>query len=218
MINKRSLSEQIEDALKKEILEGRLAANQRISIDELAKKWEVSTMPVRDAIKQLESKGFVKVSPRSGVHVSDLDRKTFRDIFDIRIALECLAVETATELIPDDKIQRLSDLYKEAEKQLKESGVSSLMIKHDADIHKLIIQYCDNPKLIQIMDNLRDLMDWASNTIVTNQPESYEIGFSEHKRILAALLERDAESAQLAMRDHLRNSSRRAYESWKDSE
>ena len=55
MINKRSLSEQIEDVLKQEILEGRLAANQRISIDELAKKWEVSTIPVRDATSRIRS-------------------------------------------------------------------------------------------------------------------------------------------------------------------
>lgn len=204
MINTASLSQQVEDTLRDEILSGKLAPGQRIAIDELAARWGVSSTPVRDAVKRLEQAGFVEISPRRGINVAQLDCRTFKHVFDLRIALECLAVETATERIPTEEIEEAIRAYQDAEAHFRATGDRSLLAKHDDRVHDLIVSYCDNPKLKEIFSDLHDLIVWARKTIVMRQPSTYERAVPEHLAILAALRERNAEAAQAALRSHLK--------------
>ena len=80
MIQTASLSQQIEQALKAEILAGNYEPGQRIGIEELSENWGVSITPVRDAVKQLEKSGLVEVISRRGVYVSQVDWRTFRNV------------------------------------------------------------------------------------------------------------------------------------------
>jgi DNA-binding GntR family transcriptional regulator len=205
VVETASLSEQIQRELKRDILSGKLVPGQRLGIDELALQWDVSSTPVRDAIKRLEAAGLVKVAPRRGVYVSTLDQRTFKHVFDLRIALECLAVESATALIPDDEIQRTLTLYREAGTQFEGTGDDSLLVEHDSMIHDLIIRYCDNPKLVEMMQGLNDLIEWARNTVAERGPNSYIRALPEHLQILEALEARDPDAAQTALRTHLKN-------------
>ena len=91
--NRSSLSEQVEQALKAEILSGRLAPKQRIDLQDYRKHWSISVTPLRDAVKVLETIGLVEVSPRRGVFVSQIDRTALKEIFELRIALEPMAIQ-----------------------------------------------------------------------------------------------------------------------------
>jgi DNA-binding GntR family transcriptional regulator len=204
MIDTTSLSRQVENTLRDEILSGKLTPGQRIGIDELAARWGVSSTPVRDAVKRLEQAGFIEISPRRGVNIAQLDCRTFKHVFDLRIALECLAVESATERIPLDEIEDTMAAYRDAEAHFRAIGDRALLAKHDDRVHDLIVRYCDNPKLIEIVSDLHDLIAWARKTIVTRQPSTYERAVPEHLAILTALRERDADAAQAALRSHLK--------------
>ncbi len=105
MVDTSSLSDRIETQLKREIMSGDLAPGQRVTIDEIAERLQVSTMPVRDAVRRLDGLGFLKVAPRRGVFVEEFDQTRFRNTMQIRIALECLAVELATTKIPLEEIE-----------------------------------------------------------------------------------------------------------------
>jgi DNA-binding GntR family transcriptional regulator len=204
MIDTTSLSRQVENTLRDEILAGKLRPGQRIGIDELAARWGVSSTPVRDAVKRLEQAGFIEISPRRGVNIAQLDCRTFKHVFDLRIALECLAVESATERIPATEIEEAIAFYREAEAHFRATGDRTLLAKHDDRVHDLIVRHCDNPKLIEIVNDLHDLIAWARKTIVTRQPSTYERAVPEHLAILAGLRERNAEAAQAALRSHLK--------------
>jgi len=205
VVETASLSEQIQRELKEDILSGNLVPGQRLGIEDLALRWDVSSTPVRDAIKRLETAGLVRVAPRRGVFVSTLDQRTFKHVFDLRIALECLAAESAAALIPGDEIQRILTLYQEAGRQFERTGDDSLLVEHDSMVHDLIIRYCDNPKLVEIMQGLYDLIEWARNTVAKRDPNSYIQALPEHLQILEALKARDPDAAQTALRTHLRN-------------
>lgn len=217
-IETASLSEQVENALKEEILAGTYLPGQRISPEDLCVKWGVSITPVRDAIKRLEAKGLLKVVPRRGVYVTTVDKRLFKNIFDLRIALECLAVETATRLIPDAKVEEVLNAYRLAGKRLQETGDRSFLIETDHLVHDVIIEYCDNPKLMEIMDGLTDLSLWAQATLVAHQPDSYEQALPEHLTIMEAIRRRDVAAAREALRAHLQNAFSRAYEHWNGDE
>jgi DNA-binding GntR family transcriptional regulator len=208
VVNVAPLSVQIEQAIKEEIVSGRLTPGQRIDMDELSHRWGVSITPVRDALRRLEVAGFLTVAPRRGVYVAAPDQQQFKEIFDLRIALECLAIESAIALIPQEDIVALTNHEREALQVFRDIGERGLLIKYDPIIHDLILRYCGNRKLVEIMDGLSDLIRWTRNIVVQDQ-STYEAAVPEHIRILDALRARDADAATQAMRAHLRNSFRR---------
>src|SRR3954468_23100920 len=83
-IDQNGLSQQVYGRLKSAILNGTFAQGERLSTEELAKHFEVSIMPVRDALKLLEADGLVQIMPRRGVFVADVKAKTVQEIFHIR--------------------------------------------------------------------------------------------------------------------------------------
>lgn len=208
ILNKESLSEQVERALKEEILSGRLAPEQRVDLSTYRRNWSVSATPLRDAVKLLEAAGLVEISPRRGVFVSRLDRKALKDIFDLRIALECKAIELATPFIPVKEAQQVLSLYSRA-KNARQKDRAQLLQKTDLLIHDLAVKYCGNPRLIKVMEDLRDLIRWSQQTIIRHLREPFEVTLPEHIRITEAVCARDAASAATAMRIHLENTYKR---------
>jgi DNA-binding GntR family transcriptional regulator len=213
-----SLSEQVEQAVKHEIVSGALAPGQRLSLDELAERMGVSIMPVRDAVRRLESAGFLIVSSRRGVFVSRFDFERFQHLFDIRMALECLAVELSVHRILEDEIDKGLALYCEGQKQLTETGESPILSAADNTVHQLILRYCHNPELIAIMNGLQELIDWGHRIMAMYQPAALEHAAPEHIAILEALKARDAGLAVSAMRAHLQGTLTRTLGGWPEIE
>ncbi|MFC1996153.1 GntR family transcriptional regulator [Chloroflexota bacterium] len=216
VINASSLGEQIEQAIRDEILSGELKPGQRLSIDELAQKWGVSSMPVRDAVRRLEVSGFLIVAPRRGVFVSKFDQTRFKNILDIRSALECLAIELSIASIPETEIDEAIQIYREGEQHLEKTDDVSKLADDDQVVHNLIIKYCNNPKLIEIMDGLQNLINWGHKTVEAYLPDAFEKALPEHFEILEALKARDLEAAQSAMRIHLKGTLDRTLAVWSD--
>jgi DNA-binding GntR family transcriptional regulator len=190
MIDPTPLSQQIQAELKEEIISGRLRPNQKILIEELAQKWKVSTTPVRDAVRNLELAGFVIVSPRKSITVANLDLKAFKD------ALES---------------------FQHAYEKYKTSGNLDPLEQVDNVVHQIILDYCDNEKLVAMMDQLHDLISWARR-IVINQPKSFGEAAVEHIQILEHLKSRQVQLAVQAMRTHLANSFERTQTYWNDNQ
>ncbi|MFZ1466894.1 MAG: GntR family transcriptional regulator [Anaerolineae bacterium] len=213
MIDLKPLNEQIERELRNGIVNGQLKPGQKISIEELANEWHVSSTPVRDAVRRLESAGFVKVAPRKSVYVAVLDARAFRDVFDLRIALECLAVALALPNLSDSAIQDVIQAYEDAFANYSSTGDLAAVRSVDNLLHELFIQHSGNAKLIQIMEELADLITWARNIIV-REVKSYDAAHPEHMAILTAARARDSAAAQGAMRTHLHNSYLRTIARW----
>ena len=161
MFEKSSLGEQVAEALKDEILSGRLAPRQRIDIGRYASSWNVSSTPMRDAVKRLEAAGLVEVSPRRGVFVSGIDRQELREIFELRTALESLAIRSATERMPAAEAERALRLYRSAEDAPDEQDRDRILGDIDSLIHDLAVEYCGNRRLIELIENLRALINWS---------------------------------------------------------
>lgn len=206
MIPIASLGQQIEKSLREDILSGMLAPGQRILIGNIARQWGVSVTPVRDAVMRLEAIGLVRVAPRRGVFVADCDRRTFKNVFEVRIALERLAVESAVHRIPAKELKRARATYREARVRLGRDGDRAFMIEHDHLVHDLILRYCGNDRLTQIMEGLEDLNRWVRRAVVVRRVDSYEKALAEHCRIVHALCRRNTAAARAALDSHLRNS------------
>ena len=211
MFNKMSLAEQVQDALRKEITEGRVRPGQRVSMADY-QSWNVSSTPFRDAVRALEIQGFLTVSPRKGVHVSPMNLRAFQEIFEVRLALECVAVELATPLVPEDKARAALETYEQMRPMVAQ-GDNDNMRANDALVHDLAREHCGNRRLQRLLAEQMDLIRWAQNTIILEMPESYQFALPEHIDIVTAICARDPAAASHAMRIHLQN-ARSRHESW----
>lgn len=207
--NTTSLSKQVESALKEEILSGRLAPKQRISLRHYAKVWNVSPTPLRDAVRQLGAQGLVEISPRRGVFVAAIDRDALKEIFDLRIALECLAVRLATPLIPGEEAQRVLDLYRKAQDATSPQERERSLTKIDNLVHIVVVRHCGNTRLKRMMEELSDLVRWSQRTTIAHVREPYEATLPEHIQIAEAICARNPVAAVTAMQSHLENTFRR---------
>lgn len=200
--NTASLGEQAEQALKSEILSGRLAPEQRIDLGAYAAKWQLSPTPLRDAVKRLEMRGLVEVSPRRGVYVAKIDRTALKEIFELRVALECMAVQLATPGAPASKAAHVLERYRAGaggdgpEQQAYLATIDGL-------VHDLVVEHCGNARLVSLMEGLRDLIQWSRWTCYANGIVPYATALPEHLRIAEAIVARNTVEAVEAMRDHL---------------
>jgi len=208
-IQVKSLGAEVEIALKEEITSGRLQPGEFVSIIDLSRQFGTSVTPVRDAIHRLSAIGFVNVSPRKEIRVASLDARKLKNVFEIRMALEGMAVRTATANIPAPELERAWGALCDAEASYSATGNMEGLLSQDSLVHDLIIQYCENEILVGLMRGLRDLSRWAQRTVIRSRPEAVTEALPEHKAILEALRSRSATEAERALVAHLNNTLER---------
>jgi DNA-binding GntR family transcriptional regulator len=208
MFNKSSLSEQVEAALRQEITHGRLRPGERINASSYLSSWDVSITPFRDAVRTLQNQGLVTVEPRKGVYVAPLNLKTLQEIFELRIALECMAIELATLRGDAKEAERVLAAYAVAGKRARK-GDCSLLAKTDQSVHDFARNSCGNTRLQLLLSSQMDLIQWTQNIAIRDFPESRQLALPEHVAIMEAVCAHDATAASHAMRAHLENAYRR---------
>lgn len=122
---KAALAERIRD----EIIEGRLPPGKKLRLEELADHFEVSTMPVREALLELEAEGLVTIAPRRGAVVTRLGAEDLEDIYDIRTNLEEMAIRLSVPRMTEETLADLAQYVQEMETNFTD-GVSYTKLNH----------------------------------------------------------------------------------------
>ena len=115
-------SESVLNLLRKAIVEGALPDGSTLRQEEIAKKFGVSRVPIRDALQKLESEGFVQSSSRRGLMVTTLTTDEFEEILEMRLSLESLAIDLAIKNFNTDNLAAALKIVTEAEDILKHSS------------------------------------------------------------------------------------------------
>jgi DNA-binding GntR family transcriptional regulator len=197
----RSLTEQVVDALRDEIITGRLAPGETVNEPDLAERYGVSKTPVREALRLMAQDGWVLVLRRKGYLVRPLALDDIREIFALRRMLEPpLAGETARRAA-DDTVQQLRDLV--AAQASIESDFERA-IRSARDYHMLIAQLSGNARAIRIVSGLIDEVVRLIHLMPRLEENLRSVAELEaHERITEAIAQRDAEGAADLMRAHL---------------
>ncbi len=207
-LNRESLAAQVRNALREEIISGQLEGKQRININHYARKWAISTTPIRDAFKQLETEGLLHVSPRRGVYVIEVDWTELREIYEVRIGIECTAIRLAAARIPPQAAREALEAYRKAERA---EGKDRSRQLRDVDfrIHEVAMDYCGNARLQRLAESIHDLVRWTRQTLIRKLPRPYEDTLSEHIAICEAICIGDGAQAAASMQLHLENTINR---------
>lgn len=201
--NYKPLRELVFESLREAIIKGRLHPGERLMEIQLAEELGVSRTPVREAIRKLELEGLVLMIPRKGAYVSQISMKDIADVFEIRRALEGLAARLAAERATEEEVERLERaLVKISEVAEAEDLTGAVAL--DTDFHEELMQASHNPRLSQLVSNLREQIQRFRLTSLS-QPGRVKLAVAEHRKIVDAIASHDAELAQNLAYEHIEN-------------
>jgi DNA-binding GntR family transcriptional regulator len=195
--------------LLRAIVAGEIAPGSKISEPELAKRFDLSRAPLREALARLERCHLLERTPNAGARVVKLSTENLLSLYQLREELEGLACRLAATQMSDAEIREMQDLLDQhLSSQRVREGESYYQEAGDLDFHYRIILGSKNPYLINILtDELYHLMRMYRVQLGMNGPRVSR-AFDEHKAIINAIANRDGELADLLMRRHIAASRR----------
>ncbi|HEV2442743.1 MAG TPA: GntR family transcriptional regulator [Steroidobacteraceae bacterium] len=192
-------SDIVAESLRKEIAGGWLRPGSPLRQEAIADRLGVSRMPVRDALSQLHAEGLVDLLPNRGAFVSSMSAEECVELFDLRVMLECDALERAVAHHTDSSLRELRYIQGELEVATdRESWAAG-----DRRFHTNLYQPCGRPRTLRIIAELRNRVERFY--LAALSPDDRRSAWrGEHRDILSAVGERDAAAACGALRRHLR--------------
>jgi DNA-binding GntR family transcriptional regulator len=201
----KPLHEVAYESLKTGILSGRLALGESYSELELARELGISRTPVREALLKLSAENLVSFNRRKGISVKYFSRKDLEDLSELRQIIEEAAVAKTVGNLAKDQIRSLKSLIAEQEACIKENYDENHFLEIDRRFHLSLIEACGNRFMIQTYNNIRDHFAITFRGALAKKGRASEV-LREHKSIVTALAQGNAEMAREAVRDHLMNS------------
>ena len=192
--------------LRRRIISGELQAGVNLSEIALAESFGVSRTPVREALKRLQTEGLVTIRPRVGTFVTTPSRREITELFEMKELLESAAARQLALRGRVPELDRLEQNLVEADAAVAgndSSGYAELV----QEFHDLLITGADNAKLVahyRILMNQLAYSRLVSTSL--SQPGRPMQSDEEHHRVLRLILEKDGDSAERVMREHVRAS------------
>jgi DNA-binding GntR family transcriptional regulator len=197
----RTLAEKAFSELHDAIVRGEVAPGERLRIEDLAELLEMSPMPIREALRRLDSAGLVEHVPHRGARVAELSLPDLREVYEARLALEPLAVTHGAERFTSDDARAARESLERHVRAYRRNDVREAWSAH-TEFHFTLYRAAGSRWLIRLITPL-----WESS-------ERYRLAWlpiqrnlderlGEHERILDACVHRDGERAAVELHDHL---------------
>ncbi|MFQ3852694.1 GntR family transcriptional regulator [Staphylococcus sp. 2S1] len=179
--------------IRNDIISGELKKDEKITEAKLAKKYDVSRTPIREALKQLELEYFIKNS-----YIFMPTSEEYRQIFEMRILLETYALRKATVVYTKEDLEELN---KYAEINIDKESESQIIETNDK-FHQKIIAATNNQFILDTYQKYKSFIYLFSQTVINQRRPGL---IEEHKEIVAALFNRDIDLAVELLETHLKN-------------
>ena len=197
-----SLVEKAYQQIKEWIIRYDLKPGTYLRIAQLSAQLEMSQTPIREALSKLEREYLVNQLSKQGYVVRSMDLKEVEDIYNVRIALEAMAVEEAATRITEATLTKLSHILEEA-MNLMNKGDKGRTLDIEQDFHMVIMEAGGNHFLVQIGKGILERI-WMIQNVNIFTSDHMIIAHQEHVEILKALKQRDPQKAAALMNKHLR--------------
>lgn len=214
-----TLAEQLFRRLTEAILQGELPLGSKINEPLLARRYGVSRGPLREALHRLQERHLITRSANHGARVVEATPGMLASIFAVREVLEGLAAREAARRMTAEEVAGLGGVVARHEAELADPrpGQHNALGAADQDFHFRIAQASANPLLVSLLcEELYPLLRLYRSR--RDNPALRARALVEHRRILAAIEDRDAELAELLMRRHVASAGRRRAEALADGE
>lgn len=199
-----NLADRIYNQLKQDIFEFRLLPGDRFSENEIAERVQASRTPVREALFRLQREGYVDVLYRSGWQIRPFDFKAFEDLYDVRIIIETAAVKRLCEMeSPPATLNDLKQIWLVSASERLSDGATVSQL--DERFHEMLVEATGNLEMAQIHHAVTERIRIIRRLDFTKPPR-IDATYTEHGKILRAVLQRRADQGQLLLKTHIEES------------
>ena len=211
-IKSERVTDTVYTVLRESIVDRAFAPGEKLNVDEIARRLDVSRTPVHEALAILAADGLVEVVPRRGTFVTEFTLADHAETLEVRRALELLACETACSRASDQDVAELAALAEAMQASIADANDGARAAHHhdalNVDFHTRIVHLSGNRRLIDLYEDLRVHLRIArAHLDATSWLERVPIETAEHRAIVDALAQRDLAGMQRALDAHLRRSS-----------
>jgi len=202
----RTLGDQVADSIVSAAIYGHLKPGARLIEVELGEAFGVSRVPVREALKTLESQGIVVVMPNREVRLVDVDKGSLQQMLSVRLVLELHAVDLAMDAIAKDPqlLEPFEDALHDLQGALRK-GSAFLAAQADMDFHRAIYLASGNRTLLDIWDQMSRKILIAVGLSLYQVPNGTV--YDDHKLLLDILVREDREALKAALVPHILDKS-----------
>jgi DNA-binding GntR family transcriptional regulator len=201
-----SLKEMAFETIKEAILSNQLRPGNLYSEPSLARELGISRTPVREALLELASRGFLTFIRNKGFQITEFGEQDIRNLFAYRRALELAVVREITPSISDHAIEKLKTI-RMRDIQAANTQDRKGCVRVDREFHLFLASLTRNPYMISALENVRDLIDWTGTKILERKERPKEV-LQEHGAIMDRIKTRDQDGAVSMMEKHLRITER----------
>jgi DNA-binding GntR family transcriptional regulator len=198
----RTMAEYALEQLRESIILGELPAGTPLRLDELARSLGMSISPIREAVRQLEALGLAKHVPHQGARVLDFDIEELRDLFQVRLALEALAVRRAAERFTDAEAAAARGHLERFDAAAAAGDVRETMRAH-TDFHFTLYEASQSSWLVALIRPAWDRAERFRPALLTSKGGPQERHRELDDALLATCADHDPAAAAQALHDHL---------------
>lgn len=199
-----SLSGRVFHIIRENILKGKYKEHDELRENTIGKDLGVSRTPVREALRQLELEGLVTIIPNKGAYVTGISTKDVGDIYVIRSMLEGLCARWATENITAAQLDELEEIILLSEFHMKKDGGGNAeqVTEFDGRFHAVLYEACSSKILGHVLTDFHKYVQMARKSSVVSEERARK-SIREHKQILRAIREKDADLAEQLANEHI---------------
>ena len=203
---KPSLTDKAHQQIKEWIVRYHLKPGARLQVSDLAHALHMSQTPVREALSMLEKEHLIEREPQKGFRVSTLTIQGIEDLYDLRTALEVLAVRQAARRMSASDRNRLGRLLAEVGRHVQDRD-KARMLELEQDFHVIILEASGNKPLADLGRAILDRI-WIIQNINLLTTDHLKDAHPQHMDVFGAIEAGDARRAALLMERHLRFAKR----------
>lgn len=198
----RTMAEIAVEELREAIILGELGPGSPLRLEDVARSLGMSISPIREAVRQLEALGLAEHVPHQGAKVAAFDVDDLRDLFQVRLALETMAVRRAAARLGPESAERARahfDAYRAARRR---RDVREAMRAH-ADFHFALYTASGSPWLVRLIRPAWDSCERFRPALFLQRGDLQDRHQAFDERLLAACAAHDPDAAAEALRGHL---------------
>ncbi|WP_171179215.1 GntR family transcriptional regulator [Ruegeria sp. HKCCD8929] len=193
-----TIADTIYERLSQQIVTGQLVAGEKLRQDHIARAFETSHVPVREALLRLEAHGLAHSEPRRGMRVTALDPAEIREVIEMRVALETLALQHAVQNMTPAEVRAADD----ARIACDAAADMPAWEARNRSFHRVILAPCAMPRLLHAIDDLH--IASARHLFAHWRQKWAQRSDADHAAIVQALKRKDAATACEILKRHIR--------------
>lgn len=206
-IPRTSLASAVADKLREMIIRGEIQEGEQLRQDAIAVDFQVSRIPVREALRQLEAEGLIKIVAHRGAVVSSLSAEEIEELFTIRALLECQVLKFSIPNLSEADFQKAEQILDTYEKALWREGEVSSWGRLNWQFHSTLYSGANRPYFMSIIQMLNNNGDRYTR-LQLYLTQAFERAKKEHRELLDLCRKRDAAAAVQLLERHILNAGK----------